>query len=377
MQELDIYIKKAQEIVGAIRKALETGRWQDIASDTPALNDAVGDPRSLYRNLQLHDSFDPEKALQRLDHTLHPRRKLSMLYRYAAVAICILLTGIGYYLYHPTPVSPDATQHAEYVSLLLGNGRQIRLDRQLSLHEAGVLITNYDSGRISYDARSFGEVPQPNRLIVPRGRQYTLQLSDGSKIYLNSESILTFPPVFDTIARVVELTGEACFEVRHTRVPFIVKTASMDIRVLGTTFNVMAYENEAAVSTTLITGRVAVSCPPVSGSEPLTAILEPGQQANFRADLHKLTVDRVNTDDVTAWLRGELAFEEADLGKIMRILARTYNIDVVFESPELENIRCYISVQKEKGYEEILKMLEMATNVHFKIEGRRITVSYK
>jgi len=168
--------------------------------------------------------------------------------------------------------------------------------------------------------------------------------------------------------------GEGYFDVTHSNIPFIVKNKSMDVRVLGTTFNMTAYPEDLMVTTTLLTGKVAVTCHSQTDSTTQTTILTPGLQARFQPHEGVLQVDSVDVEEQTAWRRGEFAFEDVKLGNIMTIIGRSFALNVTFDTPELQDIKCFISIQRDKGYEEILKIIHIATGVNFKKDGNNIRV---
>lgn len=186
---------------------------------------------------------------------------------------------------------------------------------------------------------------------------------------MNVGSELTFPSVFTGDHRIVELSGEAYFDVTHSTIPFIVRSKNMDVKVLGTTFNMMVYPEEPVINTTLISGKVIVTCHSDKDSITQTAVLTPGMQANYQKEVQRLEINPVDCEYHTAWTKGELSFENASIEEIMRIISRNYNLKIVFDSEELKAIKCFISIRKEKGFEEILKVINMATGVQFRTEN--------
>jgi ferric-dicitrate binding protein FerR (iron transport regulator) len=211
---------------------------------------------------------------------------------------------------------------------------------------------------------------------TPKGRQFQLVLPDGTKVWLNAASSLRYPTVFDGRLRTVEVTGEAYFEVAKLvnpstgqRVPFHVKVNNKtEIEVLGTHFNINSYDDESAVSTTLLEGSVRV----VNGLEK--AVITPGQQARIETgSSHIKIVPDANVEKVMAWKNGVFDFQDATLEEVMRELQRWYNIDVVYEKgvPQLEFIG---RMGRDLSLASVLNGLELS-RVHFRIEeGRRLVV---
>ena len=375
MKEVEDKIKKARGIAQQIEQALSNGDWEQVAPDSPRLHEEVGIPVRLHENIKRHDSFDTKKALNKFIAATRPKRQLSIFYKYAAAVACLVMLGIGYYFY-PTTEATISPSHlpAQSAYLVLNDGKQIKLNQQMQMDYNGLRIINTNEGKVSFQHDK--EVPSAssNKLVVPEGTEYSLQLSDGTNVHLNAGSTLIFPSVFGKDARVVELSGEGYFDVTHSNIPFIVKNKSMDVRVLGTTFNMTAYPEDLMVTTTLLTGKVAVTCHSQTDSTTQTTILTPGLQARFQPHEGVLQVDSVDVEEQTAWRRGEFAFEDVKLGNIMTIIGRSFALNVTFDTPELQDIKCFISIQRDKGYEEILKIIHIATGVNFKKDGNNIRV---
>lgn len=180
--------------------------------------------------------------------------------------------------------------------------------------------------------------------------------------------------MFGKDARVVELSGEGYFDVTHSGIPFIVKSKSMDVRVLGTTFNMTAYPEDPVVTTTLLTGKVAVTCHSQTDTTTRTTVLTPVASPFPTAGRRVAKWIPWTWKEQTAWRRGEFTFEDVDLGSIMTIIGRSFALNVTFDDPELQDIKCFISIQRDKGYEDILKIIHIATGVKFKKDGNEIRV---
>jgi ferric-dicitrate binding protein FerR (iron transport regulator) len=205
-----------------------------------------------------------------------------------------------------------------------------------------------------------------NTIVVPRGGEYAVKLSDGTTVHLNAMSSLKFPVQFTGDQRAVKLTGEAFFEVQKEARPFIVETELSKIEVLGTTFNVCAYDDEA-MQATLVTGSIQLSTP----SRKL--VLRPSQQAVVAADNPNIEVKRVDTSFYTSWYQGKIHFQDVTLGEMMKILSRWYNIQVSYRTEALRQLRfgCYVN-----RYEEItpfLRLLEATGKVQVARKENHIT----
>jgi ferric-dicitrate binding protein FerR (iron transport regulator) len=201
---------------------------------------------------------------------------------------------------------------------------------------------------------------------------YQLTLSDGSKVWLNAATSMRYPENFAGNERKVELLyGEAYFEVAHdAKMPFKVMGAGQTIEDIGTQFNINAYENESDIKTTLLEGGIKVY------NNNGSAILTPGQQAKVKNGMPRskiIVISAANTEEAVAWKNGYFRFNNEKIGSIMRQLSRWYNIDVSYEG-KITDEGFYGRISRYKNISDVLKMLEDTRSVHFKVEGRRVTV---
>ena len=371
MMQIKKEIEEANKILKEIAEALDTEDWEHVVPHDDYLKKEIGTPQQLYDNIKLHESFNVKNALGKFTQRTQSPRKIKTIYKYVTAA-CILLSSLIYFTFHYWgEEKPQLTSHSlQHAYLVLDNGQHINLNQKVNLDKGGVKITNSESSKIIYTANPNAETATPNKLIVPLGAEkYILQLSDGTIVKMNVGSELTFPSVFTGDHRIVELSGEAYFDVTHSTIPFIVRSKNMDVKVLGTTFNMMVYPEEPVINTTLISGKVIVTCHSDKDSITQTAVLTPGMQANYQKEVQRLEINPVDCEYYTAWIKGDLSFENASMEEIMRIIARNYNLKIVFDSEELKAIKCFISIKKEKGFEEILKIINMATGVQFRTEN--------
>lgn len=320
---------------------------------------------------------------------------------YAAAAIVLVTLGIGTYRYtldhsdkgvNPKQfaVTADIAPGQNGATLTLASGKKITLGDAANgelAKEAGVVVNKTANGEIIYtitDGKASGPGGlQPagfNTLSTAKGETYSVELPDGSKVWLNAASSLKYPSSFAALKeRRVELVGEAYFEVakmdsKGVRVPFIVKTVGQQIEVLGTHFNVNAYDEEPATKTTLLEGSVRVS---VAGG--VEKILRPGQQASVPASGSVITARSVDAQDAIAWKQGDFIFNGDDLQMVMRQLSRWYNVKVEYQG-NVSNIGFVSTISRTKKLSEVLKVLQMTQGAHFRIsdpgsiEERRIIV---
>jgi ferric-dicitrate binding protein FerR (iron transport regulator) len=273
--------------------------------------------------------------------------------------------------------------------LTLANGATIVLDSAhdgLIGQQGNTSIVKVDAGALAYDTKSkhTGEVLY-NAISTPRGGQYQVILPDGSKVWLNAASSLRFPTSFVGKERLVELTGEAYFEIaKNAAMPFRVFVVpplgsgreGMSVRVLGTHFNIKAYENEQSIRTTLLEGAVKVAIPALSGvwrdgGQEVTLV--PGRQAIADNAARSLQVADANTEQVVAWKNGMFRFKETSIRELMREVERWYNVDVIYNTVKTDQDFTGI-VPRTRNISELLHTLELTGTVHFQIEGKKIIV---
>ncbi|MFD2886844.1 FecR family protein [Chitinophaga cymbidii] len=272
---------------------------------------------------------------------LSPRKRYG---RIAAAAAILLLAGAAYFLLRqPSPAPPaivsttpdkpatEALPGGKKALLTLANGATVALDEQhpdTITRQGNTNIIKTSEGRLVYQPGNVTAtgLALRNKVSTPRGGQYQVDLADGTRVWLNAASSLQFPVDFNGSERVVELEGEAYFEVaQNSRQPFIVKTTQTTIQVLGTRFNISAYSDETWQKTTLLQGKVQV----LAGDARYR--LQPGQQVIFdkKAAAAKL-VRNANTEEAVAWKNGYFQFSGADATTLLREISRWYNIEVVF-----------------------------------------------
>lgn len=256
--------------------------------------------------------------------------------------------------------------------LTLANGTKLSLtdamDGELA-KQAGISIVKTEDGQLVYNVsntiKEGNTAPLFNTIETPRGGQYQINLPDGSRIWLNASSSLRYPVVFTGNERKVELTGEAYFEIAENKAsPFRVISNNQVVEVLGTHFNINSYPEEGPVKTTLLEGSVKIR------SRNNTVMLKPGQQSQVD---HSIRVTQADINESVAWKNGKTQFSNADIKTIMRMLSRWYDVEVQYQGEMIET-GFGGSVSRSKNISEILKLLELTGDVHFKIEGRRVTV---
>lgn len=258
--------------------------------------------------------------------------------------------------------------------LTLADGSVVNLEnvqKTKGINQGNTSLVNSKDGLLVYTANRSGDKEADklyNKISIPRGGQYQLKLPDGTQVWLNSASTLRFPTRFSGNERNVELTGEAYFEVaKNKNMPFKVRVNQVEVKVLGTHFNIMAYDDEQSINTTLLEGSVNVS-----GNMQHT-LIRPGQQARFKKTAGSLNVEEVNLAEAVAWKNGNFLFADDDIETIMRKISRWYDVDVEYRG-NLTDKNFAGSISRSENVSEVLKTLELTGTIHFKMEGRRIIV---
>lgn len=256
--------------------------------------------------------------------------------------------------------------------LTMANGSVIKLNSQKNgklATQTGVQINKIKDGILAYNGESATDKnPVYNMINIPRGGQYQLVLADGTKVWLNSASSLKYPIAFYGKERKVELSGEAYFEVaKNPSKPFTVSVNGVSVQVLGTHFNIMAYDDEKDITTTLLEGSVKLL------HHGQQALLKPGQQGTLHDQQTAFNIKNVDAEDAVAWKNGFFVFNDEDIQTIMKRISRWYDVDVVF--PEKFRRKNFGgTVSRFNDVSEVLHSLELTGSVHFRTEGRRITV---
>lgn len=289
-----------------------------------------------------------------------PRKGLRLLVeccKYAAVLA--ILAGGGYFLFRERPLEVKVTKVGMPVfhsgtkgaRLILGDGKVVEItkDNRFQLAETDGTIIRKDSAGIVYSpVTSAGDSLVYNKMETLTGMEYTLALSDGSLVYLNAETSVKYPVVFGGSERMVELDGEAYFEVaKDASRPFIVRMNGVDVKVTGTSFNARAYRNEGKVVTTLIEGRVEVN----------GKAIVPGEQARYEVGNGDLEVAKVDVEHFIAWKEGYFVFRNERLEDVMRTLARWYKVEYYFIDEASKDVRIGARFGRYNDMTPIIEML--------------------
>jgi transmembrane sensor len=298
-----------------------------------------------------------------------------------AASLLLFLTAGSYYLWKDKSTNQTiAHQPAQVIApggnkaiLTLANGQQINLtgtkDGKLA-QQNGTAVNKTAEGQIVYNSLS-GEATAANNiayntLTTPRGGQYHLTLADGTNVWLNAASSITYPVAFTGKTRSVKITGEAYFEVAHNAAkPFRVTSGNQTTEVLGTHFDINAYDNEPGIKTTLLEGSVRVA----AGNSK--AVLKAGQQSALEGE--RLSVADVDADEAVAWKNGYFEFSEADIQTVMRQISRWYDVDVDFQG-SITKETFTARIARSKNINQVLNIVKLSNAVKIEIQGRRVIV---
>ena len=308
------------------------------------------------------------------------RARIFSFRRVAAAAVVLLLAGSGYWFLNrkapeKTIAAVQEAPHADIAPgvnkavLTLADGSTVTLDSAGSqVISQGHTTIRKQNGQLLYAAQADGNAVHYNKLTTPRGGQFKLVLPDGTKVWLNSASTLRYPTTFTGTQRTVELEGQGYFEVvKNAAQPFRVMVGNMEVQVLGTDFDVMAYPDETTVNTTLLAGSVQVK------EGPALQLLQPGQQAVLDNQRHAIAVKNADLKKVTAWKNGLFVFNNMALPAILREVARWYDVDIVYAARPSEELYGG-GIGRTLNLSGVLDLLEGSGYNHFRIEGRKVIV---
>ncbi len=314
-----------------------------------------------------------------------PKSKTSVWIRWVAAASVILAASLAIYYYSNIGYSKAEQQSAdglphqdvqpghEGAILTLANGTQVLLDtiKNGVIALQGGTTATVLNGALVYNVTNAVTEAVYNTMSTPRGRQFQLTLPDGSQVWLNSASSVTYPTVFNGTERNVEITGEAYFEIAaDKKKPFIVSKGNMQVKVLGTHFNVNAYDDEADIKVTLLEGSVKIS------NSTDSRQMQPGQQATVipGSDPESIKINNsADTDQVMAWKNGFFNFEGVTLTELMRQIARWYDIEVIFEPNAPRNAEFAGKATRGITLKQLVESLK-ELGINCRQEGRKLIV---
>lgn len=369
----------------------ETDELMQLIHQSQDDEELARDLKIIWEGLTMEDPIFAKSDFERMLGNIIPSHKEQsskiihfQWLRYVAAAVIILI-GFGTYRYFnqnlaetkpvasklPAVITPGGNR----ARLTLADGSTIFLDSSsegLIAQQGLTKISKIADGKLAYDSKTSKQstdIQQTNTISTPNGGQYQVVLPDGSTVWLNAASSIQFPTQFAANERRVVITGEVYFDVKKDATkPFRVQFGKSEVEVLGTSFNIMAYANEATTQTTLIEGAVKLK----NGHE--NKKLTPGQQGTIQQN-GAVEIQTVDTEEVIAWKEGLFYFKDADMTTVMKQVARWYDIEVQFENKSAGKIKKQFTgkVARNVKIEELLDMLHYA-GVDYRIAGRKVTI---
>ena len=324
-----------------------------------------------------------EEEFLYLEKSIYDRKSRRMTLRWSIAASIILLVG----LFVGRTISGVRDIHEEQelaksvmqpgtskAILMMADGKEVVLEQGQNLNillNERVRVATSSQG-IVYEERGKGMVTEEyNKLTTPIGGEYSLVLSDGTKVFLNADSELKYPVEFSDGKRIVDLKGEAYFEVHKDSLrPFIVRINGAEVTVLGTSFNVNTYGDDGQIYTTLVNGSVRVS----SVKNGQAEVLKPGMQSVMDVQSGQLTVREVDVEPYVAWREGRFVFRAMTLDLIMRQLQRWYDFEVFYQNSELKDYEFRGVIKRDMDLDKVLSVIKATTNVDFEVKGKVITI---
>ena len=369
---------------GELSKEEEKGIEQ-VLSEVEGMNTLVGelkDKNRIEHEMHVIARFDTERALGKVKNRKQVKRRGIL--AWIAAASVVVIAGVSAWILlsqepdvHNLPVAEKFEPGKAVVTLEMASGLKYRLDTLSSVvrnNRVNVAFDNND--RVlkikEQDSLADGATKEIgyNTINVPYGGTYTVELCDGTKVYLNSGTTLEFPSRFDGKVRSVILKGEAYFDVaRNVSKPFVVEVDEMKVKVLGTSFNVKSYVDEPGVYTTLVEGSVAI----LRDGQPEKKI-KPGEQAYYNKGVGTLSIAEVDVNEFTSWKDGLFYFKDIALEEILRIVSRWYDLEVFYMNQGAKSVIYSGKLPMYSSVEDVLRKFEISGDVRFELKGRTLTV---
>ncbi|MDO5978587.1 FecR family protein [Flavivirga spongiicola] len=352
--------------------------WLSNANNARIFNRFVRTDYITSLNTNSFDLSEAKKSVKNRLRIINKSKKQNLIKRLSIAAIIALLIALPILLNNnktdtnkPIIVKNNIETGTDKATLTLEDGTDITLEKGQN-YVADNIISNGE--KLIYNTpKATNQKIVYNYLTIPRGGQYFVKLSDGTQVWLNSESKLKYPVNFvKGETRMVELIyGEAYFDVspstHHKGALFKVKSRMQELEVLGTKFNIKSYQDEHIVYTTLVEGKVAVD----NGSK--SAYLEPNQQSQISLSNKNIIVENIDVYNATSWVNGVFSFESKPLKDIMKVLSRWYDMDVVFVDKKIEDIKFIGVLSKNQNIEDILITIkELGFINSYKINDKKI-----
>lgn len=365
------------------KEITELERWYASFDKREGLTDLLNEEQKKQLESRLLHSLNTaiDVRLHSLDKNKTRIRKINPRNWFILAAALLIFLSFGLYFYPRLNLETGTAQVSQLIRpggnkavLTLYDGSEILLDTVkpgLLVDQGNITIRKNKDGQVVYQVHGEAGADRKssetayNTISTPRGGQFQIELPDGTKVWLNAASSLKFPAFFSSAERIVELKGEAYFEVAKSRKrPFKVMADGSSVEVLGTHFNVMAYEDESSTNTTLLEGSVRI----VKGDQ--NRMLVPGQEAKVSGEI---SVSNVDAKQAIAWKEGYFLFDNESIESIMRKISRWYNVDIEYKGNNRYK-KFGGTISKFENIDQVLKIIELTGVINFKMEGRRVIV---
>ncbi|MFD2941029.1 FecR family protein [Flavobacterium notoginsengisoli] len=373
------------KLINILRKITSEGNFDvsKIASLSPEEQELIEDLQSnglLEEALSYAESIDIDKSWEELEEKLNVDKKTieinwRKIFQYAAVFICLI--GIVYIFQFKNDKQNKIEIPSDAIQLVLENGDIQVLNpngKKQIIKKNGEVIASQKENEINYQSdKTIGKLVY-NEIKIPYGKTFKITLSDGTSVNMNAGSSLKYPVQFiKGHNREVILEGEAFFDVEKDKAhPFIVKTRGVNVKVLGTKFNVSSYKEDKDINTVLIEGSVSLA----DAHNTNKAILEPGEKGSWSSEKAEIEIDKVDTRFYTEWINGEIVFRKTAFRDIIIKLERTY--DVTIENNRTDILDKKFNASFNKNIESIEKVLETMSKIQgftYKKEGKLIKIN--
>ncbi|WP_303315430.1 FecR family protein [Flavivirga abyssicola] len=355
--------------------------WLKNAKNVPIFNHFVQTEYIIALCMAEYNLKKAKKSIETKIKNSEKKQKVTLYKRMTVAATVLLIIGVSMFrLNNDHKISLSGNTNIIEIGsnkaiLTLENGDQVALEKGKSF-QAETISANGE--KIIYSSRNKSdkakEKLQFNYLTIPRGGQFFVQLSDGTEVWLNSDSKLKYPVKFikGEIREIELVYGEAYLKVspseNHDGVSFNVRTKAQTINVLGTEFNIKAYNDDDEIATTLVEGKVAIK------KGKIEKILRPNQQSRIVQNLDRIEVMDVDVSQEISWIDGMFTFNEESLGEMMKVISRWYDVEVVFESAKRKNFVFTGVLERTKSFTDILKLIETTSEGEVEFEINRKTI---
>ncbi|MFZ4102306.1 MAG: FecR family protein [Sphingobacterium thalpophilum] len=380
---LDKYIAGEASLEEEQRLLNFYGSFQKKSETTEEINEIVGE--RIFQKIQ--ENILPDQQHQ-YSHKFYYVKSISI------AALILLFISTGLYFYSNRVIS-EPEQFAEIdvrndilpgdnkAILTLADGSKISLDdaaNGLLASQGNIAITKTDNGQIVYEknnvdkSKFMSNRSAINTIQTPKGGKYQIRLPDGSKVWLNSASTLSYPTTFAGNERKVQLKGEAYFEISPNKnVPFRVESENQIVEVLGTHFNINSYDDEDYVKTTLLEGSVKVILSSNPNEVSKTRLLKPGEQSLTKSSQSGIRIENVDTEKAVAWKNGYFKFRNTPIKEIMREIERWYDVELVYEG-KIPSDEFTGFISNDVKISAVLKIMEESGGVRFTVKGKKLKV---